>query len=216
MEMGLSLGEFEDQDKSMLLWLRQILSEEDPDLRSYEEGLRKRLYDYLSENSPEIEPLILQEEKKTGLYRFSDQVNDFLGPEMAKWCNFDDQSCTPPIKISVMCDMSDPISCQTISRAVRKSEKLFLLYPYISTKDQQNSFPEFTIMYGKFPNQMHQHSMRFSKGGEVLGNFIKFDLSGHTGQHGNFFETPEDIMSAPLYDVESVMKSIHENLGIMN
>jgi len=124
-----------------------------PDQIPYEVSdafLTEKLFHHLYPRPPLWEQ---QRKHGTGHYAYEQDTENFLGEERAKWCEPTDKHCIPPKTVSILCDITRVITCRTLARAVRMSEKLFLLYPYVTTPEQQRTDPDVTLIYTMFPGE---------------------------------------------------------------
>jgi hypothetical protein len=150
----------------------------------------------------------------TGLYRYKAPMESFLGPEKATVCADDNATCTPPLTVSLLCDMSQAITCQTLARAIRMSDKLFLLYPFETTPEMLAEDPDLTLIYGRFPGQGKRHRLYIASETTILDNTIEFNYSKHTGQYSPDHSRPREIVSPIMTSAETIKNDIHETLGL--
>lgn len=211
LDKGVALGIFDDRDKRLLVWHHDVFPAGHGERWFYEDLLRKRLDAHLN---VKVHPWVLQKQEKTGFYSREDETNEYLGPEMARWCEPEESDCTPPLSVSVLCDMSQVVSCRTIAQAVRMSDRLFLLYPYVTTASQQATYPDVTLLYTRLPNRSGSHGLHAMNSTNLLGETLVFDFSANNSRYTFEIEKPSDIISVPLNDVEQTVLGIYGILGI--
>jgi len=204
---ALALGVISPEQMEWRVRTRNMVSPEDWINTGADELVKVLLQKKLDARTRRSEP----DQKNTGFYRHREQVEDWLGPENAVWCNKDEPHCTPPTTVSVLCDISQPVTCQTIARAIRMSERLFLLYPHLTTPEQQQTEPDIILMYGKNPGTIYYGMITIEK-----SNWSKDEIvlkKKHNSQLAMIeAEKPSELMANQWEDVERVLEKIEEDI----
>lgn len=203
--------------RDILAWLEAERNAPNPDVERIAEEeayIRETLTRHLRVHTY-VDHHAIARANGTGIYRYKVPTEAFLGPESAVLCEPNDAGCTPPLTVSLLCDMSQAITCQTLARAIRLSDKLFLLYPFEISQDMRTTEPDITMIYGSFLGRGGTHVVYFTSKTTIQDNTIRFDFGEHTSQYGPMdFSRPVDIMSAILTSTEETMQAIHRSLGI--
>jgi hypothetical protein len=111
------------------------------------DGIIKRLQNHLRVPLDEAAEYRAQQ---TGDFRYNRIIDALLGPEKATLCAKDDASCTPPIRVNFLCDMSQILVCHQIARAIRASEDFFLMYPFDARNLNTTLDWDVTLIYSDF------------------------------------------------------------------
>jgi len=190
------------------MWNREHLPLDSPGIFFDNENAKNRLIRHFF---PKPHPWDEQKRTKTGLYAHEERINAYLGSEMAQWCAKEDSHCTQPLAVNILCDISQEITCQTIARAVRLSEKMFLLYPYISTPQQRNTEPDVTLVFMK-PKGLPIHALYIIKSVADKSGEVELKKKTDSLITYNWGEKPNDITATPWSSPENVMKLIEKEI----
>jgi hypothetical protein len=143
------------------------------------------------------------------------ETNAYLGPENAVLCQPDDTGCVQPIIVSVLCDASQVTSCRNISQAVRHSKNLYLLYPFRSTKEEQNLTPDVTVLY-TYNRELGSHAITMIPGDlSILGVEELRNPTSFLIESFSWISVPESVISMPLLEKESLPERIENFLKSM-
>lgn len=138
------------------------------------------------------------------------ETNSYLGPENAVLCKEGDTSCAKPIIVSVMCDASQFFSCRTIARAVRFSRKLYLIYPFRTTREEQLLTPDIILVY-RYEPEYRSHTIDILPQKED-GIFSKNRRESRISGNLEHLYIPDYIISAPLDGVQSTAEKIENRI----
>lgn len=163
-------------------------------------------------NTPAQSPTAGPPPKSTWLTAAEEETNAYLGPENAALCKKSDISCVQPIIVSVMCDASQFLSCRTIARAIRFSEKLYLLYPFRTSKEEQAMIADLMIVYTYEP-EYGSHTINIIPQ-KNNGRFFATEKSRTVPKlhHGNI---SVELISDPLLLPQDLSKTIEHKIRSM-
>lgn len=89
----------------------------------------------------------------------SGEIDALIGWEAAHLCLRDDSfskidaSCVDPIVVSLLCDMSQIMACQTLAKAIRGSREMYLLYPFEVDRRILSVSADYTIFVSNIPGE---------------------------------------------------------------
>lgn len=144
------------------------------------------------------EPFNVQNHHKqnqTGYFRYKHVIDEFIGPEMAAFCNAGDTTCTQPIRVNFLCDMSQIIVCQQIARAIRASTDFVLMYPFEKPKNPSNMEWDITFVYSDFAKDtVNLYTLVVAKKSEHTKEKFVLEIDEKRGIYLPSWPNQEDII----------------------
>jgi hypothetical protein len=125
-------------------------------------------------------------DQQTGDFRYNRIVDALLGPEKATLCAKDDTSCTQPIRVNFLCDMSQILVCHQIARTIRASEDFFLMYPFDARNIKTSLNWDITLIYSDFGKKSEQTN----------GIYSLFSANSHSHEADFVLDINEQIPEA--------------------